>query len=244
MTRYITAAEAETPARRRLADYEARFGPLTAPPVPLERMIDEIYDLRILWAPFDSPTFLQPLAGLQPSARRIVINERRRDWFDKYPGALNFTLAHELGHWDLHVDQGALEHPVFDGLDVDGARVRFRTPLGAVDVLLSKLHAGGLSQEESYAALRMLTTGIDGFFEARQVNRYAAALLMPSALLLRSIEGEDLLDRASLRRLATSFAVSVQALIIRLEGLGRLFVAPNGSLYVSRAAYTGQASLF
>ncbi len=244
MTRYISGEEAERRAAERLTRYTARFGPLQQPPVPLERMIDEEFDLRVLWVPFESPTLLQPLAGLQPSERRILVNERRRDWFEQYPGTLSFTLAHELGHWDLHVDQAGLGHPVFEGFEAAPAITQFRTPQGAVEVLLSKLQAAGLTPEERHEALRGLTAGADTFFEARQVNRYAGALLMPADLLTAAIAGRDLLDRAVLRELARAFDVSRQALTIRFEGLGRLYRAPDGSLHASRASYAGQGSLF
>jgi hypothetical protein len=244
VTRYISGQEAEHRAAERLARYAARRGPVTQPPVPLERLIDDEFDLRVLWVPFDSPTLLQPLAGLQPSERRILVNERRRDWFERYPGTLSFTLAHELGHWDLHVDHAALGHPVFDGFEPAATVLQFRTPRGVVDVLLSKLQAAGLSNEERYEALRGLTADVDGFFEARQVNRYAGALLMPEELLASAIAGRDILDRDVLRELARSFDVSLRALTIRLDGLGRLYCAPDGSLHASRAAHAGQGSLF
>lgn len=44
------------------------------------------------------------LGYLDVEDRRIVINEGFRDRYEQYPGSLEFTFAHEVGHQVLHVD--------------------------------------------------------------------------------------------------------------------------------------------
>lgn len=55
-----------------------------------------------------------------------------------------------------------------------------------------------------------------------QANHFAAALLMPEALVLKEIEGLDfdLGDEKALTLLATKFQVSAQAMLLRLSHLG------------------------
>jgi hypothetical protein len=205
-------------------------------------MIDDTFDLRLLWAPFEEEAILQPLAGLQPAERRIVINEQRRAWFDEHPGALNFTLAHELGHWDLHVDHAALGHPLLDGMERAGVTL-CRSSLGVVEVLLTGLLERGVPIDEAYTTVHSMTRGTDDFFMARQANRYAGALLMPWHLIDRATTGRDLLAWPTIYRLAEEFLVTTTAMKIRLESLGRIFVAPDRSIHLSEAEFRGQARL-
>jgi Zn-dependent peptidase ImmA (M78 family) len=63
----------------------------------------------------------------------------------------------------------------------------------------------------------------------RQANAFAAALLMPSELVLREVEHRhfDLGDEDGLRGLAEAFQVSVQAMVYRLTNMGVLSVPPE-----------------
>lgn len=243
MTRFISNAQAEERAEERVADYERRFGRIRVPPVPIERMLDHTFDLGILWEPITTESGLSPLAGIRPRDRLIVLNEERRELFDKTPGLLRFTYGHEVGHWDLHVDQASLGHPSFDGLEPGGSFQQHRTPGGVVEVLLSRLHKMGLSTVEMHEAVSEVTRGMDSFFEARQVNRYAAALLMPRALVLQAMDGLDLTAWRTLYDLRDRFQVTISALTIRLQTLGLIHIAEDRTIHRSRAEYLGQLKL-
>lgn len=245
MTRHLSPAQIEARAGERIQEYEQRFGKIAVPPVPLERVIDEVFDLRVLWEGISVEDGLAPLAGLEPAARRIIVNENRRQIIASTPGLLNFTLGHEAGHWDLHVDQASLTHPTIDGLQAQaGAFRRHRTTSGFVEVLASRLHQAGLTKDEIHAAVHEATRGEDTFLEARQVNRYAAALLMPRDLVLRTVNGLDYLNWPALYRLRDAFDVSITALKVRLEELDLLYVADDKTIHRSRAEYHGQGKLF
>lgn len=89
-----------------LRDFEARFTLAEVPPVPVERiatslldlLIDEHDDLRTLPG---APTDQGPLSGmLDPDNETVWLDrtEARR-----HPRRKRFTIAHEIGHWVLHV---------------------------------------------------------------------------------------------------------------------------------------------
>ena len=81
----------------------ARYAELTrwtpALPVPIEQILEVVYDLRILWEELDEGPGEVILGALIPSDRRIVMNERHLAGRLRTMGPINFTFAHELGHW-------------------------------------------------------------------------------------------------------------------------------------------------
>jgi hypothetical protein len=243
VTRFISNARAEERAEERVAEYQRRFGEILEPPVPLELMLDHVFDLGVLWEPISTEGGLSPLAGIRPRDRLIVLNEERRRIFDQYPGLLQFTYGHEIGHWDLHVDQASLVHPSLEGFEPAGAFQHHRSPGGVVEVLVSRLHKLGLSPPEIHETVAEVTRGMDSFFEARQVNRYTGALLMPRALVLRAVDGRDLTSWRTLYELRDRFQVTISALTIRLQNLGLIYVADDRTIHRSRAEYMGQMKL-
>jgi hypothetical protein len=243
VTEFITNTQAEERAENRVAEYEQCFGEVQEPPIPIERMLDYVYDLKVLWEPISTEAGLSPLAGIRPRDRLVVVNEKRREVFDRNPGLLQFTYGHEVGHWDLHVDHASLAHHSFEGFESGGAFQHHRTPSGIVEVLVSRLHGMGLSTAEILGAVAEVTRGMDNFFEARQVNRYAAALLMPRSLVLRVIDGLDLTAWRTLYELRDRFEVTISVLTIRLQSLGLIHIAEDRTIHRSRAEYMGQMRL-
>lgn len=79
------------------------------PPVPVERIAESLLGLLIEEHPDvrslpSAPTDLGRLSGLIEPATRTI-------WLDcveceKSPGRRRFTIAHECGHWVLHLDRG------------------------------------------------------------------------------------------------------------------------------------------
>lgn len=243
MTKFITNTQAEERAEERIAEYEHIFGEIQEPPIPIERMLDHVFDLNVLWAPISTEAGLSPLAGICPRDRLIVVNENRREVFERNPGLLHFTYGHEVGHWDLHVDHASLAHNSFEGFEAGGAFQNHRMPSGIVEVLVSRLHNIGLSAAEIHEAVAEVTRGMDNFFEARQVNCYAAALLMPRSLVLRVVDGLDLTVWRTLYELRARFEVTISALTIRLQSLGLIHIAEDRTIHRSRAEYMGQMRL-
>src|SRR6266571_1070724 len=100
-----------------------------------------------------------------------------------------FTIAHEIGHFVLHVS----DNP--SALFIDTHYIVYRRDAQS-------------------------STGEDR--REREANRFAAALLMPATLLQAEVQKHplDFGDEEMLTDLASKFQVSIQAMSIRLSGLG------------------------
>ncbi|MCA1668126.1 MAG: ImmA/IrrE family metallo-endopeptidase [Thermomicrobia bacterium] len=103
----------------RAADVLRRFCTLTGDPltlpVPVEHVAEDLCDLGILWEPIPEGGGRTALAELRPAERLVVFNETRRPLFDDTPFLYNTVLAHEVGHWWLHVDRAMLDQPTLPG---------------------------------------------------------------------------------------------------------------------------------
>ena len=96
-------------ARRLLAEFEAHYELGDVPPVPVERiaesllglLIEEHDDVRSLP---NAPTDLGRLSGMiDPPSKTIWLD---RIECGKSRGRRRFTIAHECGHWLLHLGGG------------------------------------------------------------------------------------------------------------------------------------------
>ena len=70
-------------------------------PVDIDGIIEFQFDLNFDWQ--DLPDNI--LAALNVSERTIYMNSRRESEFQNNIGRMNFTKAHELGHWILHATE-------------------------------------------------------------------------------------------------------------------------------------------
>jgi len=93
----------EAKAQARLSAYKAEFGATTKLPIPIEHLIEAHLKLRIDWDVIEEKGDDVVLAYINPGEQTICMNECRRAHFENYWGTEVFTLAHEVGHWDLHV---------------------------------------------------------------------------------------------------------------------------------------------
>lgn len=98
-----------------LRDFEARYGSDGCPPVPVERIATSLLDLLI-----DEHDDLRTLPGAPTDQGRLsgmIDPPNQTIWLDRAEAARNprrrrFTIAHEIGHWQLHV--AASSGAVFD----------------------------------------------------------------------------------------------------------------------------------
>lgn len=105
-----------------------------------------------------------------------------------------FSLAHELGHLVLH--------------DSTGDRV-------FIDTNMRVYQRVGTPLDAAYNQPGSTTTAV----EEREANLFASVLLMPSQPLREGAQGLDLSDESDVAYLARVFAVSDQAMTIRLQHL-------------------------
>ena len=167
------------------------------PPVQVEWIAEHLLDLAILWDALPTDRDAPVLGGLDPLRGEIVLNEREIHRFRTFPGQEAFTLAHEVGHWLLHVPPAHRRQPALPGFA--GARACRAAPRGAV------CGAG---------------TGAAAKQRERQADRFASLLLLPARLLLPRCAGLDLTRFPARYRLRDEFGVSITAMNLRLKALG------------------------
>lgn len=72
--------------------------------VNIDSLIEFTFDLDVIWENLDDLDSLNNvLAAIKPNIKTIYLNETKKDLFEDKIGTMNFTMAHELGHWVLHV---------------------------------------------------------------------------------------------------------------------------------------------
>jgi hypothetical protein len=100
-----------------LFDACAAAGRPIGPPVPVEWIAEHLLDLRILWDALPVGGETPVLGGLDPVRGEIVLNEAESRRFAVFPGLEVFTLAHEVGHWILHVPPARRRQLLLPGLE-------------------------------------------------------------------------------------------------------------------------------
>lgn len=195
---YLSDSDLEALAGELLERYAWEIEPIATPPVPIEKIADFLLELNIEWLPIPDTDEAPILAYLNPDSRTIRLNEHRLGLFEQYPGVYEYTLAHEIGHYQLHLIDEALPDQRY----------------------LCRYKQAGQDRREW------------------QAERFASWLLMPAHLMEPALAGVNLYRWSELYRLRDKFQVSITALRIRLEAMGRLYVTPDGQLYPNQALST------
>ena len=117
--RFLSDTQLEDMAGRLLARYESLYGAVSYPPVPVERILEDALDLSILWDKVSEQPGQFILAELDSSSKTVVFNESRRTLITETPGLYYTVLAHEAGHWEVHVDHGLLAQSPLPGFERD-----------------------------------------------------------------------------------------------------------------------------
>lgn len=223
--RFIKEEEFESEAMSLLHEYGRTYGEVTAPPVP----VDEIVEMQLrLTLEFRD---MQQLFGVADVHGALWVNEKCVGVDQKldpsqHPamlGRYHFTLAHEAGHWRLH-------------------RHLFEKHANQLSLLPE-----GMDRPE-YICRSSDKTQIE-----YQADRFASCLLIPSGMLdraweawrgntnplnlrdLRSPNNKGETDESILEReilpLARTFEVSAEAMRIRAETLGFLSRSEEASFF-------------
>lgn len=116
-TKFLSDAQLEGMANRLLDRYQSLYGAVLRPPVPVERILEDVLDLNILWDKVCERPRQSILAELNPSSKTVVFNESRRMLIDETPGLYQTILAHEAGHWEIHVDHALSTQSPLPGFD-------------------------------------------------------------------------------------------------------------------------------
>lgn len=98
--------------------------------IDIDHIIEFTYDLDIVWENIDGlDTKGIILAAIKPSDKLIIMNESKKELFKEKMGTMNFSKAHELGHWILHVtEQNDYEQITFLPTEVFHCRNMVKRP--------------------------------------------------------------------------------------------------------------------
>jgi hypothetical protein len=101
---YLPKSRIEAAAMQLLGRYGQKFGEITAPPVPIDEIIechlDLTFDFDDLVTQFGSSDVLG--ASWLDDKRVVIDQSLDPDTYPNKEGRYRFTVAHEIGHWILH----------------------------------------------------------------------------------------------------------------------------------------------
>lgn len=161
-------------------------------------LVAEFLGLDVVWDRIPDDGQGAIAARILPLERLIEINE---DMPQIEGGLGESTLAHEVGHWVLHIDQAAI------------ARVE-RLKARQVQINVMPL----LCREESEEQGREW-----------QAQYFATCLLMPRFIMEELVQGQDLSQWRSLYAIAEELGVTISNLVHRLKDLGWIMTVPPQS---------------
>jgi hypothetical protein len=226
-------------AEQRVHEFERTMERPLSFPIDIELFGELVLGLSILWEEIEEKPGEEVLAGLRSADRLIVMNERRKQEMEQKPGRRRLTQGHEMGHWDLFVDKSKLDHPeLFEAAAPE--IFAYRSSTGGQVQIINAL----LASEPGRDILRQINARVDTPDEARSVNRYAAAILMPRTAVIEEARKINRTQWRNLYPLAARFGVTISALRVRLEQFNLLYVdQKTNTLYSSREEAYGQGRL-
>ena len=193
--RYISKLEIEAAALKVLMAMEAI--PERAPKWPLDSStVAEFLGLDIVWDRIDRDEEGQIAARILPLEKLIEINEN----IPQLQGGFGeSTVAHEIGHWVLHIDTEEVER-------------RLRLQSLGLDLSVEPL-------------LCRTANDLDGI--EWQAQYFAGCLLMPQYVLTQITKGKQLNKWQHLYQIAAELGVTISNLVHRLQDLGLIYLLPN-----------------
>ena len=117
---FYSPRQLELLANRVLARYHATIAGEFRAPVEAWRLLDVVYPDQLnppLWEPIPEPPGRTVLAALAPADRLVVLNETRRQLIEETEGLENDLVAHEIAHWELHIDRSVLGNATLPGME-------------------------------------------------------------------------------------------------------------------------------
>ncbi|CBN57237.1 MULTISPECIES: ImmA/IrrE family metallo-endopeptidase [Kamptonema] len=196
-----------------------------APRWPFEAsMVADFLDLGVVWdcIPPDSEGAIA--ARILPWLRQIEINE---EILDLPAGFIESTIAHEIGHWVLHINHD----------EADGTVKQLELDLGDFGKIASDSEepfvCRGSSADTKIASIEW------------QAQYFAGCLLMPRHILEQKREGKDLTKWSHLYKIRDELGVSISNLTNRLQEFGWIYI-PKGTreIYPGQPVADGQQRLF
>lgn len=162
-------------------------------------------DLGVVWESLPADDRGEIAAMIIPTQQEIIINDRIPALKEGFGQS---TIAHEIGHWILHIDrQAAIE---FKGIIDRGLEIEIKPFL-----CRSSASSKGIEWQAQY---------------------FASCLLMPLCLLEEEIKGRDLTNWQHLYAIADEFGVTISNLTNRLESLNWIkLIANSKQIYLGQS---------
>ncbi len=239
---YLKKEVIEAEAALVLAEYGQQHGQVTAPPIPIDEIVElhlkltlEIMDLQQIFG------FGDVHGAIWFRSQRVGVDQSLDP--ARYPakrGRYHFTLAHEAGHWRLHrhlfldrVDQPSLfldQEPKPDYVCRSSEKkkpVEWQADQFAANLLMPRelVKRAWLEWRGNLEPI-----ALDDLQEMRRQILTAEALRR-SRFKLGDHTADDMVLEHCSRPLADQFQVSAEAMRIRLEELGFLLQKREASLF-------------
>lgn len=239
---YLSSDDIEARAEHLLAEYERRARRPLPYPVPIERIVNRVLDLPVLWAPIPACNGREIVSKItQPtldSPSHIVLNEDLLPTkFRDCPGLEQTALAHEAGHAVFHIEHGRRQQLGL-GLTVAEDDVAFASEAhGLTDGFAEAVERGVIAARGPIG---------DDWWREWQAHTFMRFVLMPQRLLLPVIaEGgyQSWSGRNGLYDLRQRFGVTISTLTVHLEKLRIARVDKEGKIHDLAPLAAGQRSL-
>jgi transcriptional regulator with XRE-family HTH domain len=179
--------------------------------------VAEFLNLKILYEKIEPDNEGPIVAKILPIERRIVLNE---DIPELRGGFEQSTVAHEIGHWVLHINQDESEI----------LAKQLEITLGIEEALHLCLCRSANEQIDKYRA----SSKLDHL--EWQAQYFASCLLMPRYILEEKRRNRDLTNWRHLYAMRDELGVTISNLTSRLQDLGWIYI-PKGSkqIYLGKA---------
>ena len=186
--------------------------------------VADFLDLGVVWECIEPDEEGAIAARILPQQRLIEINEQI---LEKPPGFIESTIAHEIGHWVLHVNQD----------EADGTVEQLELNLGDREKTAQDVEepfvCRGASADNKVLSIEW------------QAQYFASCLLMPRCILEEKRQGRDLTKWSHLYKMRDELGVSISNLTNRLQEFDWIYI-PKGTreIYAGKDAANGQQRLF
>lgn len=176
-------SDVQIEAQNHLNRFRKEFGFPDSPPIPVELIAFGLFGLRV-----ELDQLGDRIKGLLSAERKVIcLNERCS------PNQQRFAVAHEIGHWVLHLGNESVPPLIDDFCTVPIARV------------LGSTRARTKQEKEKR--------------QEYEASAFARALLIPRPFLRIATEELSVVDADAIRGLAKQFAVSYKTMLIRIDEL-------------------------
>ena len=199
--------------------------PKYAPRWPLEASrVAEFLNVNISYEEIDEKGLI--VAKIIPEERKIIIN---KDIPELHGRLAESTIAHEIGHWVLHVNPHEADTFAKE-VEINIAGIQSLSPYfcHSASEQLDKYRASSKQEHLEW-----------------QAQYFASCLLMPRYILEEKRRSRDLTNWRHLYAMQDELGVTISNLTYRLQSLGWIYI-PKGSkqIYLGKALANEQTMLF